>query len=115
DELKAMPWAAARAAMAPVVDKVAQLEAAFAEARRRFQQPLDDRDDLRGLLQSFRDKAGAHGFGENAEIEPLYRRAESLLWAAPCDLAAARPLVDQYVAAVNAKIASTVSPGGLGS
>ena len=49
DELRAMPWSAARAVMAPVVDKVQRLEAALAEARRRYQQPLDDRDDLRGL------------------------------------------------------------------
>ena len=115
DELKKMPWSSARAAMAPVVGKVQRLEAALAEARRRYQQPLDDRDDLRGLLQSFRDKAAAHGLGEDAELEPVYREAESLLWAAPCDLAAARPLVDRYVAAVNAKITSAVSPGGVGS
>ena len=119
DELESMPWTAARAVMAPVVDKVRRLDAALAEARRRYQQPLDDRDDLRGLLQSFRDKADAHGLGENSELEPLYRQAETLLWAAPCDLAGARPLVDRYVAAVNAKITSprstSVSPGGLGS
>jgi hypothetical protein len=110
DELKALPWSAARVVMSPVVAKVQRLEAALAEARRRYQQPLDDRDDLRGLLQSFRDKAGAHGLGEDNDLEPLYRQAESLLWAAPCDVAAARPLVDQYVAAVNAKITSSVSP-----
>lgn len=115
DELKTMPWTAARGVMEPVVSKVHRLEAALAEARRRYQQPLDDRDDLRGLLQSFRDKADARGLGENDELEPLYRQAESFLWAAPCDLAAARPIVGRYVAAVNAKIASAVSPGGLGS
>lgn len=115
DELKKLPWSAARAAMAPVVSKIERLEAALAEARRRFQQPLNDRDDLRGLLQSFRDKAAAHGLGEDSELEPLYREAESLLWEAPCDVAAARPLVDRYVAAVNAKITSAVSPGGVGS
>ena len=59
DELKAMPWAAARAVMAPVVAKIERLEAALSEARRRFQQPIDARDDLRGLLQSFRDKAAS--------------------------------------------------------
>jgi hypothetical protein len=117
DELRSMPWAAARVVMAPTVDKVQRLEAALAEARRRYQRPIDDRDDLRGLLQSFRGKASAHGLGENSELEPMYRQAEALLWAAPCDLAAARPLVDRYVAAVNAKIASKVSPGsgGVGS
>jgi hypothetical protein len=115
DELKTMPWTAARGVMAPVVAKVQRLEAALAEAHRRYQQPLHDRDDLRGLLQSFRGKANAHGLAENSDLEPLYRQAEALLWAAPCDIAAARPLVDRYVAAVNTKIASAVSPGGVGS
>ena len=115
DEVKVMPWSAARAVMAPVVDKVARLEAALAEARRRYQQPLDDRDDLRGLLHSFRDKASAHGLGESSDLEPLYRQAESLLWAAPCDVAAARPLVERYVGAVNTLIASRVSRGGVGT
>ncbi len=114
DALRSMPWTAARAVMSPIVDKLQRLEAALAEARRRFQQPLDDRDDLRGLLQSFRDKADAHGLGENSELEPVYRQAEALLWAAPCDLVAARPLVDRYVAAVNTKIVSKVSPGSPG-
>ncbi|MEY2522787.1 MAG: hypothetical protein QOJ66_1352 [Ilumatobacteraceae bacterium] len=115
DELKAMPWAAARAVMTPLVAKVERLDAALTECRRRFQQPLDDRDDLRGLLQSFRDKAGAHGFAESSDLEPVYRQAESLLWSAPCDVAAARPLVERYVAAVNAKVAAGVSPRGVGS
>lgn len=112
DELHAMPWAAARGMMAPALDKIERLDAALAEAQRRYQRPLDERDDLRGLLQSFRDKADAHGLGEHRDIEPLYRRTESLLWAAPCDLASARPLVDQYVAAVNSMIAAAGATGG---
>jgi hypothetical protein len=115
EQLKTMPWTAARGVMAPVVGKIQRLEAALAEARRRYQQPLDDRDDLRGLLQSFRDKAAAHGLGESAELEPVYRQAESLLWAAPCDLVAARPLVERYVAAVNAAIASAAPRREVGS
>ncbi|MEP7203345.1 MAG: hypothetical protein ABI894_12085 [Ilumatobacteraceae bacterium] len=115
DELQAMPWTAARAVMAPVVDKVERLEAALVEARRRFQKAIDERDDLRGLLQSFRGKAASRRLGEDADLESIYRSAESLLWSAPCDVAAARRLVEEYVTAVNAKIASTVTPGGLGS
>jgi hypothetical protein len=115
DELQAMPWPAARGTMSPVIAKVQRLDAALAEARRRFQQPLDERDDLRGLLQAFRDKAAAHGLAEDADLEPMYRKAEVVLWAAPCDVAGARSLVDSYVAAVNAKITSRVSPGGLES
>ncbi len=109
EELDALPWAAARRVMIPVLDKIERLGAALAVARHRYQQPLDDRDDLRGLLQSFRDKAAAHDLGENSDLEPLYRRAEAYLWAAPCDLAAARPLVDRYVAAVNALISTEVA------
>ncbi len=115
EEVRSMPWSAARVVMAPVVSQVQHLEAALSEAQRRFQQPLDDRDDLRGLLQSFRDKAAAHELAEHPDLDPLYRQAESLLWAAPCDLAAARPLVDRYVSAVNVKIAASVSPGGVGA
>ena len=112
DDLRAMPWAAARGVMGPVLDKVQRLEAALAEAAHRFQQPLEQRDDLRGLLQSFRDKADAHGLGEHRDLEPVYRKAQAVLWAAPCDLAVARPLVDQYVTAVNAKITASIASGG---
>ena len=63
--------------------------------------PIDERDNLRGLLQSFRGKAASRRLGEDADLEPIYRQAESLLWTAPCDVAAARPLVEKYVAAVN--------------
>ncbi len=112
DSLTAMPWAAARATMLPVLTKVDHLDAALTEARRRFQQPLDERDGLRGLLQSFRDKAATHGFGEDADVEPKYRQAQAVLWAAPCDLGEARRLVDSYVAAVNVRDRSTTSPRG---
>jgi len=111
DELRARPWAAARGEMTATLDRVTRLEAALAEAHRRFQEPLDERDDLRGLLQSFRDKADAHGLGEHPDLEPIYRDAKSLLWAAPCDLGAAHELVDRYVAGVNRMIAAVAAGG----
>jgi hypothetical protein len=111
DELTAKPWSAARAVMAPVVSKVDRLEAALTEAQRRFQRPLEERDELRGLLQAFRDKAASHGLGEDAALEPLYRQAESVLWAAPCDLGAARDLVTAFVSAVNARTGSAAVSG----
>jgi hypothetical protein len=58
DELKAMPWAAARAAMAPVA-AAAAAEAALNECRRRFQQPLDERDDSARCSRS--RQAGVNG------------------------------------------------------
>ena len=100
------PWAATRGRMQPWVERVARAEAAFEFARQKFQAALDERDQQRGLLQAFRDKAAEHGFGEHPEIEPLYRAAAAVLWSAPCDLVAAAPLVQQYIVAVNAKVSS---------
>jgi hypothetical protein len=34
----------------------------------------------------------------------MYREAKRVLWDAPCDLASGARLVEQYIAAVNAKI-----------
>ena len=99
------PWAALRSELQPYIDRVDRVERALGQARQRFQAALDERDDLRGLLQGFRDKAAAAGFGEDPTIEPLYREVAALLWSAPCDVAAAHPLVDRYVAEVNRLVA----------
>jgi hypothetical protein len=100
------PWAATRARIEPWLDRVDRIGAALAHARTRFQQPLDQRDQQRGLLQAFRDKAAAAGYGEHPDVETLYRSAEQVLWSAPCDLAAAEPLVQQFLGVVNAKVAA---------
>jgi len=99
-----LPWVAARARVAPVLTKLDRLTAALAEAERRFQAPLDQRDDLRGLLQAFADKASVSGVMESPELDTLYREAKGVLWAAPADLAKGSALVDQYVSAVNTKV-----------
>ncbi len=95
------PWSAQRASVRTYLDQVGRVEAALAEAQRRLQAPLTERDDLRGLLQAFRDKAAGRGGAEDPAIEPLYRAAADELWQAPCDLAAARQAVQRYVDAVN--------------
>jgi hypothetical protein len=105
-QVSAMPWKAARAQIEPFVDKLDRVERALDEAAARFAAPVAERDELRGLLDGFRGKAGAHGFSEDPTIEPVYRRARELLWSAPCDLDAARPLVQQYVAGVNTRLAT---------
>lgn len=111
DELAAMPWPAARMAMEPYLLRVDRLGAAFDEVSRRYGAVLDRRNELRGLLHAFRDKAAASGFGEAAELEPLLRGAERVLWSAPCDVVVADDLVQRYSAAVNAAIAGA-APGG---
>lgn len=103
-EINGLPWQAARTRIEPFVAKLDRVERALDEAARRFGTPLAERDDLRGLLQGYRSKAGANGFAEDPTLEPLYRRAEAVLWSAPCDLDAARALVQEYTAGVNARL-----------
>lgn len=105
-ELESMPWPAARAAMEPYLLRVDRLGAAFDEVARRFGAVLDRRNELRGLLHAFRDKAAAAGLGEDAALEPLLRSAEQQLWSAPCDVEVAEELVQRYTAAVNAAVGS---------
>jgi hypothetical protein len=100
DDLHAMPFMQLRGTVAPLLMKLDRLDAALREATQRFRAPLAERDELRGLLQAYRDKAAQAGKGEDPLIEPMYRAAADVLWAAPTDLSKARPLVDAYVRAV---------------
>lgn len=118
EELEAMPWPAARVAMEPFLLRVDRLGAAFDEVAARFTAVLERRNELRGLLHAFRDKAGGSGLAEDASLEPLLRAAEHQLWSAPCDVGVAAQSVREYTDAVNAAIAARVpatgSSGGFG-
>ena len=103
-ELGAMPWSAARAHMQSLLRRLERLEAALRLALERFQAPVHERDELRGLLQAFGRKAAATGGVEDPRLAPLYEQAEQQLWSAPCNVAVARDLVQQYIAAVNGRI-----------
>jgi hypothetical protein len=61
---------------------------------------LARRDELRGLLDAYRAKAGRTGGAEDAGLEAKYQHAHDLLWTAPCDLAAANVAVTGYQHAV---------------
>jgi len=61
---------------------------------------LGRRDELRGLLDAYRAKAGRTGGAEDAALEASYQHAHELLWTAPCDLAAADAAVAGYQQAV---------------
>ena len=60
------------------------------------------RNELRGRLGAYRAKARAMGRAEDLGLEALYGRARDVLFAAPCDLAAAEGLVAAYQGAVRA-------------
>jgi hypothetical protein len=57
---------------------------------------LDRRAELRGRFEAFRAKAGRLGHAEHPEIMRLGRDIEDLLWARPCDLAAATRALNAY-------------------
>jgi hypothetical protein len=61
---------------------------------------LGRRDELRGLLDAYRAKAGLTGGAEDAALDASYQQAHDLLWTAPCDLAAADAAVTGYQQAV---------------
>ena len=103
-DISGLTWIAMRGRILPVLTQVDRVAAALGEAERRFQATLDRRDELRGLVQAFADKASAGGVMELPELDTLYQEAKSVLWAAPCDLDRGAAIVVQYVALVNTKV-----------
>jgi hypothetical protein len=61
---------------------------------------IEHRDELRGMLDAYRAKAGVLGAAENASLDAFYQQAHDLLWTAPCDIAAADAAVTRYQQAV---------------
>jgi hypothetical protein len=95
------PWPVVRPEAVEWVRRVERTSAALEEAARRFRAPLARRDELRGLLQAFRDKAASAGLAEHEKLDPRYAAARQVLWSAPCDLASAEHQVDEYVRTLN--------------
>jgi len=61
---------------------------------------IGQRNELRGLLDSYHAMAGGLGAAENTELDAIYQQAKALLWTAPCDLEAATAAVNSYQQAV---------------
>jgi DNA repair exonuclease SbcCD ATPase subunit len=61
---------------------------------------VGQRNEMRGLLDSYHAMAGGLGAAENTELEASYQQAKQLLWTAPCDLEAATAAVNGYQQAV---------------
>jgi hypothetical protein len=93
-------WRAVRAELDAYAAKVELVARALAEAARRFTAPLNERAELRGIADAYRAKAAAAGLVENPALDESYQRLRAVLWNAPCDLKAARPLVAAYSRAV---------------
>ena len=78
-------------------DLLARAEAVLAAN----QAPLVHRNQLRGLLESYRVKAAATGVGEDEGLTRLHREARDALYLRPVNLVAAERLVQEYVRSVN--------------
>jgi hypothetical protein len=81
----------------------AELAAAAAQAagvRQAAAAAIDKRDELRGLLRAYKAKAARLGAAEDQGLAARHDQAYSLLWTAPCDLAAAGAAVAAYQRAI---------------
>jgi hypothetical protein len=101
--------AAAADELASYAEKLTRFGAALAVARDRFSAPLQEREDLRGLLEAYRDRTARGGLAEDAALEDRFRAAHDVLWTAPCDLPVARRLVAEYQRAVRLAVGADVA------
>jgi hypothetical protein len=102
-------WGTAHAALRAYSARLDRAAAALAEARRRYAGPLAERAELRGLAEAYQAKAGASGLAEDHTLDARFAALRTVLWQAPCDLDAARPLVSTYGHAVHIAVAALAS------
>jgi len=104
DALPAMKAAGRWTRLASELDLISKQAAAVTRQCKEAEQAaaglVGQRNEMRGLLDSYRAMAGGLGAAENAELEAIYQQAKDLLWTAPCDLEAATAAVNGYQQAV---------------
>ncbi|HYK33893.1 MAG TPA: hypothetical protein VEV63_18110 [Streptosporangiaceae bacterium] len=102
--LPAMKAAGRWTRLASELDVIGKQAAAVTRQCKEAEQAAADlvgkRNEMRGLLDSYRAMAGGLGAAENAELDAVYQQAKQLLWTAPCDLEAATAAVNGYQQAV---------------
>ncbi|MDQ1652315.1 MAG: hypothetical protein QOI35_1515 [Cryptosporangiaceae bacterium] len=84
---------------------------ALEDAQARNAAAVAERAELRGRLGAYRAKASRLGGAERPDLTDLADAAKSLLYTAPCDLAAARTAVERYQTAVASLTATTTDRG----
>jgi hypothetical protein len=70
------------------------------------------RDELRGRLDAYRAKAATYRLDEHDDLGPLHVQARTLLYTAPCDLAAATKAVVAYQTALAGLLGAGPATGG---
>ncbi len=94
-------WGRLADELSTVEESVRQAGAHAARQRELADGLLARREELRGRLRAYQAKAAQQGLAEQEELGEAYRRAETLLFTAPCDLRAATRAVYDYQQAVN--------------
>jgi hypothetical protein len=79
-----------------LADAIATARAAARQVSELATALLERRAELRGRLDAYQAKAGALGLAEDARLLASHHLARSLLWTAPCDLAAATRALAAY-------------------
>jgi hypothetical protein len=102
-------WATLAADLEGHVARCERVIAALELAESRYRTVLESRDALRGLLGAYRDRQLTRT--TDRDLDAAYRAAKDAAWVAPCDLDAARRLVDAYVTAVRAVTPPAVRRG----
>jgi hypothetical protein len=98
--LAAADWPGLAAELASLEGEAKDVMNQLTESQRTSLSLLQQRDELRGLADAYRAKAGRLGGAEDAELARLYGAARELLWTAPCDLTAAADAVNTFQRAV---------------
>jgi hypothetical protein len=102
-------WSRLAADLSTVEDSARRSVSRAAELRALADGLVERRDELRGRLSAYREKAARHGFAEDEDLSARYDRARELLYTAPCDLRAGTRAVFDYQTA----IARLLSEGGI--
>lgn len=98
--LAAADWPGLAAELGSLEREATAVMTGLIESERRSESVLRQRDELRGLADAYKAKAGRLGGAEDPDLARLYAAARELLWTAPCDLAAASEAVGRYQKAV---------------
>jgi len=93
-------WPAAAKSLEQWLEEAGALRARADAVAAANRAPLQRRNDLRGLLDAFRAKAGALGLAEDPGLTSLYRSAREALYAYRCDVRRAEVLVREYGKAI---------------
>lgn len=92
----ASSWQRLGSELAAVESDAAVAAAQWRDVGRAAQALLDQRSEMRGLLDAYRAKAARLGAAENAKLAADYQSARDLLRTVPCDLRAAADAVRLY-------------------